>query len=194
MNTNQQYFLEHPIEEKITPIEINPDFEGVDHIRVDASASHYLGRALAPEYPSVFYHPKYGTFLSIQSMVMYFCTDQVDEEIRQLTSDKLMAYINEKSYTVKPISEVHDVDIFRALRSAVFYRILAKPEILEQLVDSDLPIYVYSTRKGVPQRRHGWLEKHLTVMRDRLKTDKSTDTVFLSKEASSYKTRRFQCN
>lgn len=138
--------------------EINPNLEGLTHIRVDQQSNSFLGKALSPEHPAVFYHPEFGIFLSISSMAAYLSTKQVDENLRSLTGMDLVNYMQENGLESNPHEAFTDRDTFKILKSAVVYRLLSKPEILEAFIKNDLPFHVYRIKDGIPQPKHQWLQ------------------------------------
>lgn len=116
--------------------------DGIDHIRIDRHAVTTLGKNLCVDYVRVFYHPEYGSFVSIQAAIEWLKLKHKDENVRSLSGLQLEEYIKKEISEGRNYYEtkmIKDED----MASIIFYSLVSKPELLEMLDSNKLPFCYY---------------------------------------------------
>lgn len=116
--------------------------DGINHIRIDKHAQTSLGKRLCTNHTRTFFHPDFGSFISIQSAIEWFRLKHKDDTIRELTGKQLTHYIENQLTEGKNEYETKNVgDDF--MYSVIFYSLMSKPELLEELSKNKLPFCYY---------------------------------------------------
>lgn len=63
--------------------------EGVDHINISGQSQTHLGKLLDPSYLKVIHYPHIGKFNSVLNLWYWLKTDNLDDQLRNLTGVKL---------------------------------------------------------------------------------------------------------
>ena len=122
--------------------------DGIEHIRVDNNASTFLGRSLSPNYNRIFYHLKYGSFCSVNSLLFYLKLKNRDDKLRELFGAQLRKYVIEQINSGK--NEFIENNSFNRtnlnselIKEIIWIRLLSNPELLEIFCNNKLPYICY---------------------------------------------------
>lgn len=153
-----------------------PENDGIDHIRLDRHSNSNLGRQLAIDNARTFYLPDLGSFTSISSAIQYMKLEVKDDKLRTLTSNPLFSYVKEEiskgnnRYVNKQIPD-------REYKRITLYSLLSRPELLEMLINSKLPMVSYYISDGEIKVKDMQYTRVLMDLRKHFQ-DKPTDTKF----------------
>ena len=126
---------------------INSRLDSVDHIRIDGNAITNLGRQLSIDYPRPFFHPMYGSFISVSSAVAWYKLKNKDNVVRNLRGSELRVYLD------KIFKEGKNEYEQRYIEDSVFesflkYSIASKPSLMEMFSKNNLPYVAYYIDQG----------------------------------------------
>ena len=131
---------------KLSDIDFTKD--GIEHIRVDNNASTFLGRSLSPNYNRIFYHLKYGSFCSVNSLLYYLKLKNRDDKLRELFGAQLRKHVVEQINSGK--NEFIENNSFNKtnlnsdlIEEIIWIRLLSNPELLEIFCNNKLPYISY---------------------------------------------------
>lgn len=135
--------LDLSVDQTLDMTNIDPSKDGIDHIRINLNdTATLLGERLFIDHTRVFYHPRYGSFISISAAVTWYKLKNKDENIRSLCGARLREYVDkqiksgENEYEVKFIPD-------SLLEEFLVYSIMSKPDLLEMLMSNKLPYVAY---------------------------------------------------
>ena len=152
----------------MTPLQIDPQKDGVDHINVYSKGATELGRLLSNFAHTPFNHALYGHFESVEGFWYWAKTGCQYDEFRDLYG--FMAKKTGQQYDA-----VHNPNFEEDVKSALVAKVEQNPQIQELMQDSTLPLYHYYNYGGkvVDQtHKYGWqlqiLEELRAVAKGRL--------------------------
>lgn len=115
-----------------------PKYEGKDHINIYSKSNQLVGRAMSNFYKSVFVHPAYGKFCSIEGFYFWLLTGKQHHGL------KSMYGFRAKSEGIK-LKKVRTLN--KAFKEEVVYaiglKVVQNPHIQELLIKSELPFTHY---------------------------------------------------
>lgn len=114
-----------------TPLE-----DGVTHINIYSKGETLLGQMLSNFYYSPFLHPVYGAFASVEGFWYWLKTGKLHDDLRQL-------YGHQAKKVGKTYDVVGVVGFDNHIRMAIACKLLHNRDILEELIESDLPFKHY---------------------------------------------------
>ena len=115
-----------------------PKYEGYDHINIYSKSKLKLGRSLASSFHSVFIHPEYGMFRSIDGFYFWLLTGRLYPELKKLHGYKASEFGKKKHKAIKI-----DKKFKEEIQAAICYKIMQNQYIQELLIDSELPLTCY---------------------------------------------------
>lgn len=116
----------------------HPKYEGVDHINIYSKSKLPLGRALSNFFHSVFIHPDYGTFHSIEGFYYYFLTGELYPELKEMYGYEAKKFGQSKEKVAKV-----DRKFKERIQKAITIKIIQNDYIQKLLVASTLPLVHY---------------------------------------------------
>lgn len=142
------------MQEKVWPtqrgIVLDPAMEGVTYINVYSKAKRPLGKRLSnlAIYPSE--HPVFGRFDTIEGLWWFLATGAKDDRFR--TWDGFTCRTEGKK-EVNRIKRETNNNLFRGdfqtrIKQGIAYKLLAHQKILNELLESDLPLVHYYAYKS----------------------------------------------
>lgn len=152
----------------------HPKYEGVDHINVYSKSKLKLGRALSNFFHSVFIHPNYGKFYSVEGFYYYLLTGEVHEELKELHGYEAKKFGESLTKVVKI-----DKHFKERIQEAIAYKIISNDYIQNLLIDSELPLvhyYYYGDPMLEPKiydlsKQHDYMIHAIEEIRIRLQKD-----------------------
>lgn len=147
--------------------------DGQDHINIHPRAVSILGKMLSFWRHTPFVHPAYGPFHSIEGFSHYFRTGCVNDELRYVSGFKA----KQLGVSYGSSRNISNAEYKLELAYACYEKIRQNPEILKQLVSSELPFdsyYLFSTTPGgsivVEAKDVDWIVSTFTELRNAFKS------------------------
>lgn len=118
--------------------------EGEDHINISINSETRLGKVLSLEYIKTFYYPNIGKFGSVSSLWFWVRSENLDDNLRNLTGNKLQDYVKEnKAYGVYTPN-------FKAIIGyATWLKISKYPSLIEELKNLDTSKIVFLSYRTI---------------------------------------------
>ena len=139
----------------------NPDEDGITHINIYTRGKTPLGRFLTNLTFAPFKHPVHGEFSCVEGFWFWLSTGKQHEALRQ------MGGFEAKTWAKKQDKVPMDPEEFeREVKSAISAKLRAYPAMLNQLIDSTLPLTHYYNYHGkVVEAGYEWLVEHHEYIR-----------------------------
>jgi len=115
-----------------------PSREGIDHINIYSKSSLTLGRALSNFFHSVFIHPKYGKFNSVEGYYYWWLTGRMHDELKELHGFKAKEFGESKEAVIKVTKKFKE-----EMQYAVGLKVLQNEYIQNLMIKSSLPFAHY---------------------------------------------------
>lgn len=126
--------------------EINPFEDGKTHINIYSKAKTELGKKLSNFAYSPFKHPIHGKFDSLEGYWYWIATGKKHEDLRNLygyNAKKRGQEIIKEENTPKESEERFEKEDIENILEAIRCKFRQNKEILQMLIDSDLPLEHY---------------------------------------------------
>lgn len=115
-----------------------PKYEGLDHINIYSKSKLPVGRALSNFFHSVFKHPEYGVFHSVEGFYFWLLSGKKFDDIRTMYGAPAKKYGSKLPVKIK-IDKKFKIEI----QKAIFYKISQNEYIQDLLISSTLPLAHY---------------------------------------------------
>ncbi len=142
--------------------------DGIDHINIDSKCGKTeLGRLLANFSKTVFKHPDYGPFSSIEGFWHWIRSESHPNALRGMFGEKARTY-------GRKLNNAVFVDNFKEeIIKAIYFKVVQNSEIYDLLIESTLPFkyyYIFGPKKiEIDPDYSEWLCDGITQIRDHLK-------------------------
>ena len=152
----------------------HPKYEGADHINIYTKSKLRIGRALSNFFHSVFIHPEYGKFQSVEGFYYWILTGQMHDKLKELHGIEAKDFGESKSKLVKI-----DKNFKEEIQKAIAHKIIQNDYIQRLLIKTELPLtkyYYYGDPLVSPQvydlsKKHDYMVHAIEEIRIRLKKD-----------------------
>lgn len=137
----------------------NPEEDGITHINIYSKGATSLGRWLSNFTHSVFTHPTYGEFHSIEGFWYWLKTGKQHDSLR--TAHGWQAKQEGKKY---PSTEC--ANFAQIIKTALRAKLIANPRMLGELIDNPLPLAHYYVYSGKPSHAgYEWIVLYFDEIR-----------------------------
>lgn len=146
----------------MTEIETNKGLEykgkdGITHINIHPKGNTYLGRSLSTFKKSLFVHPEYGPFYSIEGFMQYLKTGMVDNRFRYLSGYSAKQLGNELKQSNPFTHEEYVSEVIYAM----YVKIRQYPKLMSLVIKNELPYdyyYLFGNKKLIIEpKEKEWL-------------------------------------
>lgn len=147
--------------------------DGIDHINIYSRGRTQLGRWMSNFAKTPFVHPYYGQFTSVEGFWYYMRSDVRDDRLRYLWG------FEAKKHGRELPAKWYD-DFKEDILGAIYQKIIQNKELLELLVNSELPFahyYTFQSGNGsvvlINPREAEWLLTGIEEIRECLRKDET---------------------
>ncbi len=150
---------------KQTPVTIEPDKDGVDHVNIYTRGATALGRSLSNLYECNIEHPYFGHFRTLEGLWFYMKTGFREDSFRLI-----------KGLAARELGKKMDTEFYplfsKMFKLGMLEKLERNPQLQQDLVTNELPLlhyYVYN-KAVINQDRHQWQLDYWMLLRAALKT------------------------
>lgn len=162
-------------------IPFHPRYEGHDHINVYSKSKSPLGRALSNFFYSVFTHPRYGVFNTVEGFYFYLLTGCMHNELRTMKGIEAKTF-GSKAVALRKV----DQNFKNEIVEAIAYKIMQNVYIQNLLIESTLPLTHYYYYGDVDKevkvydkmREHGYMIHAIEEIRQNLQQNGKIITTY----------------